>query len=272
MDTELIDRAAALVADLDRGIADDPAVDWGAGPPEGGLDHGYALGIWLLSATLDEPQLAPLAEALTRPQAPARPAAGKRAQFLDEQRWQNPYAIACGRLLTRGPWADRALEVSVALRALREPAITPTLIRLLLAGAEHEHAVSDLLVSQLEALDPDNPRVESLRARPKATTRTLVFADELHEAPELLDIYLERFAGTPGAELVVYAPGWTPEQTAARIGPIVAAAGQAASSVEVTALAVASTDENDSAVAGSVTVLISHREHSGPFGSLTRMR
>ena len=103
MDTELIDRVAALVADLDRGTADDPVVDWSAGPPEGGLDHGYALGVWLLSACLDEPALAPLAEALTRPQSPARPVAGKRAPFLDEPRWQNPFAIACGRLVARGP-------------------------------------------------------------------------------------------------------------------------------------------------------------------------
>ena len=163
METELIERVAALVADLDRGVADDPAIDWSAGPPEGGLDHGYAFGVWLLSACLDEPRLAPLAEALTRPQSSARPVRGERAVFLAEEGWQGPFAIACERLLARGPWDDRALQVSIALRSLEDQTVVPTVLRLLLAGAELEPAPSELVISRLEILDPGNPRIARIR-------------------------------------------------------------------------------------------------------------
>ncbi len=163
MDTELIDHVAALVADLDGGVADDPAIDWGVSPPEGGLDHGYALGVWMLSACLDEPRLAPLAEALTRPQPSARPMQGERTAFLAEERWQEPFATACGRLLERGPWDDRALQVSISLRSLEDQSIAPTVLDLLIAGAELEPAPSELVISRLEVLDPGNPRIQRIR-------------------------------------------------------------------------------------------------------------
>jgi hypothetical protein len=163
MDTELIDHVAALVADVERGVANDPAVDWSLSPPEGGLDHGYALGVWLLSACLDEPRLSPLAEALTRPQPSARPAQGERAPFLAEERWQEPFAIACGRLLERGPWDDRALQVSISLRSLEDQSVVPTVLDLLIAGAELEPAPSELVISRLEVLAPGNARIERIR-------------------------------------------------------------------------------------------------------------
>ena len=163
MDTELIERAAALIADLDHGVADDAAIDWSVSPPEGGLDHGYALGVWLLSACLDEPRLSPLAEALTRPRSAARPAQGERAAFLTDESWQQPFATACERLLARGPWDDRALQVSIALRSLEDQTIAPTVLRLLLAGAELQPAPSELVISRLEVLDPGNPRIERIR-------------------------------------------------------------------------------------------------------------
>ena len=127
------------------------------------------------------------------------------------------------------------------------------------------------MIDRLELLDPGNARIDRIRARPMPPARPLVFADELCADPGLLDLYLGRFGNDPDAVLVVYAPGWTPEQAEERIGPIVEAAGAAASKAQVTALTVARTDENDSAVAASVTVLISHREHTGPFASLARM-
>ena len=136
------------------------------------------------------------------------PSAGLPGRIHGEERWQNPFAIACGRLLARGPWDDRALQVSIALRSLEDQTIVPTVLRLLIAGAELEPAPSELVISRLEILDPGNPRD---RADP------------------------------------------------------------AAARAEVTALPGARTGENRSAVAGSVAVLIGHREHTRPCASLARM-
>ena len=216
METELIDRVAKVVADLDRGVADDPAIDWSVSPPEGGLDHGYALGVWLLSACLDEPRLAPLAEALTRPQSSARPAQGAA------------HRVSRRRALAR-PVCDR----------LRAPARAGAVGRSRPAGL-------DL------AAKPRRPVHRPDRSRPPDRRR-------------------RARAGTLGAR-DLQAPGPRPGQPPNRADQAGRGGGPAAAAtVEVTALAVAPTDESDSVVAGCVTVLISHREHTGQFASLARV-
>ncbi len=237
MEASLIDRAARLLAELESGPE---PVDWTVGPPEGGNDPAYAAGVFLWQLCLEEPALAPLAEALTRPQVPARPAPEARAAFLSEPRWQSPFVIVCGRLLDRGPRPQRAAEILAALDRLgsRADEVAPVLKKLIGPAA------------------------------PARMPRPLVFAEELCANPRLFDLYLERFAGELDAALVIYAPGWTAEETAARLGPLL---GDAAETAQLIALAVDSSPENDRAAAESATALISENEASGPFAALPRI-
>ncbi len=257
MDAPLIERAAGLLAALEAGLTADPSVDWSVRPPEGGADPAYVLGVALLPLCLAEPRLASLAEALTRPQPPARPARGQRAALLAQPRWEDPFVLVCGRLLALGPWPDRALQLADAPAGdTRTAAISPTLVRLVLARAEREDAAPEPLLERLASLDPGNPRIERLRTAVARAAHPLVFAEALRADPGLLDLYLERFGGDSEAALTIYAPGWTPEEVAARIGPIVAAAGRDAERARLTAIAVEATPENDAAAAGSATALI----------------
>ncbi|HWB23115.1 MAG TPA: glycosyltransferase family 92 protein [Gaiellaceae bacterium] len=241
MEASLIDRAARLLAEMEAGAPVTEAVDWTVSPPEGGDDPGYALGVFLWELCLDEPRLAPLAEALTRPQPPARPAAAERAAFLSEARWENPFVIVCGRLLDRGPRPERSAAVIEALDRLgpRAASVAPVLRKLI--GA-----------------------VPSAAPAP----RVLVFADELCADPQLFELYLTRFGADPDAALVIYAPGWTAEETATRLGPLL---GEAAETAQLIALAVEASSENDRAAAESATALISAREPGEPFAALPRI-
>jgi len=137
MEPELIAEAGRLLAALERGVLD-RAVDWAVAPPEGGADARYALGAALSLRCLEEPLLAPLAEALTRPQPPARPDPAAARRLLLERRWKNPFVIACGRLPQRGPWPERSQQIADALERLGRAAgeIAPIVARLLLASAE----------------------------------------------------------------------------------------------------------------------------------------
>jgi len=187
-----------------------------------------------LELALVEPRLAPLAEALTRPQLPARPASAAQYAALDEAAWENAFVIVCGRLLALGPWRERAARILAALDRLGPEAaeIAPIVTRLVAASA-----------------DPARP---------------LVFADELLADPGLLDLHQDRFG--PGAELVVYAPGWTAEQAVERLGPLVDGAP-----AEIQALAVPPGPESDEGAAQLATAVLSARSQQGPFAALPRI-
>jgi len=187
-----------------------------------------------LELALVEPRLAPLAEALTRPQLPARPASAAQYAALDEAAWENAFVIVCGRLLALGPWRERAARILAALDRLGPEAaeIAPIVTRLVAASA-----------------DPARP---------------LVFADELLADPGLLDLHQDRFG--PGAELVVYTPGWTAEQAVERLGPLVDGAP-----AEIQALAVPPGPESDEGAAQLATAVLSARSQQGPFAALPRI-
>ena len=262
MDAELNARAAAAIAELGRGT----------GPAEA-----YELGVSLLPLCLEEPRLAPLAEALTRPQPPARPAAGDCAALLEQEPWEHAFTLVCGRLLALGPWpsAPSGSPTPSSPSGRRRPRSHRRSSGLSSRTAELEGSAPQELLERLESLAPGNPRIDRLRqARapaPAPPARPLVFADELCADPGLLDLYLERFAGEPDAALAIFAPGWTPAQVSERIGPIVTAAGPAAASARLTALAVEATPENDAAAAAAATAVLGAREATGPFASLPRI-
>jgi hypothetical protein len=79
-------------------------------------DAQLAFGLQLAEQMLDEPRLAPLVEALTCPQLPARPTQVRCMALVEESHWQVPFIVVCGRLLTHSP--ELAPRVAAALEQL----------------------------------------------------------------------------------------------------------------------------------------------------------
>jgi glycosyltransferase involved in cell wall biosynthesis len=114
-------------------------------------------------------------------------------------------------------------------------------------------------------------------ARPSAAQRlegarghaVLGFADELVDDPSLLAAWSETFSGSDDVTLVIYAPGWSPEDAGARLGAAVEAAGLGADdAADLMAVATAATPALEAQLAAGASAVLTGRAVRAPFTAL----
>ncbi|MGZ4292667.1 MAG: glycosyltransferase [Solirubrobacteraceae bacterium] len=97
----------------------------------------------------------------------------------------------------------------------------------------------------------------------------LSFADELVDDPSLLAGWASTFTGADDITLVIYAPGWSPEDVGARLGEIVGAAGlDAEDAADLMAVATAATPALEAQLAAGCGAVLTARPVRAPFSAL----
>ncbi len=97
----------------------------------------------------------------------------------------------------------------------------------------------------------------------------LSFADELVDDPSLLAAWSETFTGADDITLVIYAPGWSPEDAGARLGPVVEAAGLGAEdAADLMAVATTATPALEAQLAAGCSAVLTGRAVRVPFTAL----
>jgi glycosyltransferase involved in cell wall biosynthesis len=118
-------------------------------------------------------------------------------------------------------------------------------------------------LSRVAAVAPAQ-RLDGARSR-----AVLAFADELVDDPSLLAGWSSTFTGADDVTLVIYAPGWSPEDAGARLGEIVEAAGlDAEDAADLMAVATAATPGLDAQLAAGCTAILTARPVRAPFSAL----
>ena len=97
----------------------------------------------------------------------------------------------------------------------------------------------------------------------------LSFADELVDDPSLLAAWSETFTGADDITLVIYAPGWSPEDAGARLGPVVEAAGLGTEdAADLMAVATTATPALEAQLAAGCSAVLTGRAVRVPFTAL----
>jgi glycosyltransferase involved in cell wall biosynthesis len=97
----------------------------------------------------------------------------------------------------------------------------------------------------------------------------LSFADELVSDPSLLAAWAQSFTGADDVTLVIYAPGWSPEDAGTRLGPLVEAAGLGAEdAADLMAVATTATPALEAQLAAGCSAVLTGRAVRVPFTAL----
>ncbi|MGZ4179000.1 MAG: hypothetical protein ACXVUX_22545, partial [Solirubrobacteraceae bacterium] len=87
--------------------------------------------------------------------------------------------------------------------------------------------------------------------------------------PSLLAGWASTFTGADDITLVIYAPGWSPEDVGARLGEIVGAAGlDAEDAADLMAVATAATPALEAQLAAGCGAVLTARPVRAPFSAL----
>jgi hypothetical protein len=100
-------------------------------------------------------------------------------------------------------------------------------------------------------------------------TAVLAFADELAADPSLLRLWAQTFDGNDPITLVIHAPGWSGEDVARTIGPLVERAGlDTHDAADLLAQAVPASPEVDEHLAADASAVLTRLHRPAPFDAL----
>jgi hypothetical protein len=157
---------------------------------------------------------------------------------------------------------EQLLECYARLMAKRGVApypVTPTETRV----SPDQLAASAGALSALTEVTPAH-RLDGAR-----THAVLSLADELVEDLSLLAGWSSTFSAANDITLVIYAPGWSPEDVGARLGEIVEAAGlDAEDAADLMAVATAATPALEAQLAAGCAAILTARPVRAPFSAL----
>ena len=214
----------------------------------------------LLTLPIDDPEqfgrraaeaMADAAWMATGPRAAAR----MREKFAPEVVTQQ--LLECyGRLMAERGVVPYVVEEPAASAAVSETVASPDQL-----------AESAGVLSRLAAVTPAQ-RLDGARAH-----AVLSFADELVNDPSLLAAWAQTFTGADDLTLVIYAPGWSPEDAGARLGPLVEAAGLGAEdAADLMAVATTPTPALEAQLAEGCSAVLTGRALRVPFTALPAVR
>ena len=130
-------------------------------------------------------------------------------------------------------------------------------------------ATPDQLAQSAGALSQLTQPAPAQRLDGARSHAVLSFADELVDDPSLLAAWSETFSGSDDITLVIYAPGWSPEDAGARLGVAVETAGLGAEdAADLMAVATAATPALEAQLAAGASAILTGRAVRAPFTAL----
>jgi hypothetical protein len=109
----------------------------------------------------------------------------------------------------------------------------------------------------------------SARIEGARETAVLAFADELASDLSLLRLWAQTFDGSDPVTLVIHAPGWSGDDVARKIGPLVERSGlDTHDAADLLAQAVPASPEIDEHLAAGASAVLTRKERPAPFDTL----